>query len=101
LNRILHGRFCNSNIHFIFGPDLPRELELERRGTGTGIACVAWCLLHIVAARCTDDSGRKPERPEYVSWAQTSDKVVCECIDGARDLAGSAEAAKSNGYAGE
>lgn len=54
-----------------------------------------------MAARCTDDSGRKPERPEYVSWAQTSDKVVCECIDGARDLAGSAEAAKSNGYAGE
>jgi hypothetical protein len=54
-----------------------------------------------VAARCTDDSGRKPDGPKYVSWAQTSDKVVCECIDGTRDLEGSAESAKSNGYASE
>jgi hypothetical protein len=54
-----------------------------------------------VAARCTDDSGHKPEGPEYVSWVQPSDKVVCECIDGTRDLAGIAEAVKSNGYVGE
>jgi hypothetical protein len=76
-------------------------LSLSDGGWGSGIACVAWCLLHIVVARCTNDNGRKPEELEYVSWAQTSDKVVCEYVDGARDLAGSAEAAKSNGYAGE